>query len=165
MTSSLMFLQVVCVLLIYVGNCRGLGGCGFEGVFNVGDLCFLSSTTKMTWMETRSFCDHFGYESIIIEDHPNTTEVKEYLDNLQQTGEYWTGATDLLEEGAWYWEDLEEGSLLDQANSGWAPGRPLKSKKFNCLYLKYEPETFLWYDGNCRAKKFPICYDELRLGK
>lgn len=72
-------------------------------------------------------------------------------------GEYWTSGNDLTWEGVWAWAEFDY-HIMEEAFDNWAPNRPSIDSRRNCLYIRYDGGSAMWYDGNCQLRKHALCF-------
>ncbi|KAL5008944.1 hypothetical protein ScPMuIL_014525 [Solemya velum] len=121
-------------------------------------LCFLFSGVGLTFFEANALCEHMSYEPMYADTQDTETNLLSALMIHGVEGDYWLGGNDLFVEGVWYWHDFEY-FINQQSYDNWAEGRPVYDKKSNCLYIRFDGSTTMWYDGECSSEKFAVCYN------
>lgn len=105
------------------------------------------STYDMNWYQASQYCKGNGKKLVKITDSAQQTQAATYL-NSQDTGGnrlFWTGLTDLAQEGRYQWED---GTLATYTN--WYPGEPNDADgTSDCIHMDFGYKNRQWTDSNC----------------
>ncbi|XP_050977501.1 CD209 antigen-like protein C [Labeo rohita] len=106
--------------------------------------CYLISSVKKNWAESRRYCMQRGADLIII----NNREKQNFVKEISGNNPFWIGLTDTGVEGRWKWVD---GST--PTSEFWQSGQPNGHRKENCA-MTY---TLWWYDYPCNYTFKCIC--------
>ena len=67
---------------------------------------------------------------------------------------YWLGASDIMEEGTWLWDSIQDEVVTEF----WGSGRPTQQTDLNCLIFG---TSVRFYDYSCIRNSGVVCeYDE-----
>ncbi|XP_026723414.1 CD209 antigen-like protein A [Athene cunicularia] len=88
--------------------------------------CYFFSTETMSWVDAKEICADQGAHLVIVNSEMEQNFLKESINN---SGTYWLGVTDQLEEGTWvwingkhtsisYWNTWKENKDRDQKDCG-----------------------------------------------
>ncbi|XP_043994217.1 CD209 antigen-like protein E [Gambusia affinis] len=127
-----------------------------------GGNCYYFSTTKSSWINSRSSCVDRGSDLVKIDSREEQTFLDGRLKDLMEKDEdkFWIGLTDSVEEGKWFWVD---GSPLDESLRFWCQNQPDDWKQENpagedCVRMGEKGGTrTCWLDKTCNASHNCIC--------
>ncbi|XP_071114429.1 perlucin-like [Haliotis cracherodii] len=113
--------------------------------------CYALYKMKASWIDAGSYCREFGGHLATLNTTSKVTNIKSFLNYVNQNANVWVGGNDLRSEGMWVW-DVDQASFT---HTDWHPGQPNGGSE-HCLEL-YQPTHFTWHDSTCSNKYDYIC--------
>ncbi|KAL4233245.1 hypothetical protein ACF0H5_007929 [Mactra antiquata] len=150
-------LLLVAAVLCKKEERQAVEGCPIDFVRFDSSCYHFFDAPLLNWWEAMSFCAMFGNgEGTLATIESAAEEV--YLESQLKVdtthhGDFWLGATDIVNEGAYVWTRRNE-YVSEYTN--WAPGQPSSGRAENCLAL-YEGVQFKWNDAPCDYQASFIC--------
>ncbi|XP_034003341.1 CD209 antigen-like protein C [Trematomus bernacchii] len=123
-----------------------------EGWRMIGCSCYLLSTEKASWEQSRQHCTARGADLVIVDSEEEqefiTSKIKE---------DTWIGLNDREEEGTWKWVD---GSPLTLNLTFWSTGQPDNFDEEDCVEIRSVVHSQSWNDRPCENDLHWICEKE-----
>ncbi|KAL2079243.1 hypothetical protein ACEWY4_024987 [Coilia grayii] len=133
-------------------------GCAFSWKYASGK-CFLFSSEKSTWNQSRDTCQAEGGHLAIVDTDDKWNLLKRNIPG-DKTAFYWIGLTDLEQEGQWRW--VNNDTAIDRLSSHWFKSEPdnwtknsTRPEGEDCA--KMNAGEGLWMDGFCDEQFLYIC--------
>ncbi|XP_034003338.1 CD209 antigen-like protein C [Trematomus bernacchii] len=126
-----------------------------EGWRKFGCSCYLLSTEKAYWEQSRDNCTAEGADLVTVDSNKELYFLDAMMSNSSMIeGDTWIGLSDREEEGTWKWVD---GSPLTL--TFWSRGEPNNDHRGeDCAHIK--PDTKRWNDASCENDLHWICEKE-----
>ncbi|KAL1376138.1 hypothetical protein pipiens_017065 [Culex pipiens pipiens] len=120
------------------------------------------------WFKASEYCHYLGMRLAIVanqQDQAKLIELVKGTDKFDNTStEFWIGASDLAEEGHFYWH--ASGTRVLFAN--WKQNQPDNAGKVeHCVEIRYIPAhgwMWHWNDRDCLQRRYFAC-EALEIGK
>ncbi|XP_034003324.1 CD209 antigen-like protein A [Trematomus bernacchii] len=120
-----------------------------EGWRKFGCSCYLFSTEKASWEQSRQDCRAEGAHLVIVDSE----EEQEFITRMIKENT-WIGLSDREEEGTWKWVD---GSPLNLNLTFWSPGQPDNFDEEDCAEIWSIDHSQSWNDKACKNDQHWIC--------
>ncbi|XP_042560648.1 CD209 antigen-like protein E [Clupea harengus] len=138
-------------------NTTATSGCRVcpDGWAHNSGKCYLFSSTRKTWSQSRDHCITLGGHLAIV----NSQEEQYFLSKRAIEDFYWMGLSDLETEGQWIWVDSTETGAVFWKKGSDGQGEPDNWKKEdpageNCaLFTK----SGHWLDNSCKKRHTFVC--------
>merc|ERR1712110_1285306 len=124
--AHLYILLTIVVVVVLVSDSDGVvtrpqSSCGSYS-YQYGQFCYGFVKERKTWTDAQMTCRaHGGHLAEIL-----TPEHNAYVESIifehHEVEDVWLGATDLMQEGQWFWADSD--IPVDQGFTYWLPGEP-----------------------------------------
>ncbi|XP_052797503.1 alpha-N-acetylgalactosamine-specific lectin-like [Mya arenaria] len=120
------------------GEC--LPTCPDGWLYNKGS-CYLYSNEPLTFPAAQRVCEDNGSHLVDINDEAENTFLKDIARQMTPRN-WWTGLTDMANEGEWIWSDSSEPTFTD-----WITGEP--DGHGDCVFLRHGSQDYKWSDNLC----------------
>ncbi|MFT5682674.1 MAG: hypothetical protein ACI8RZ_003598 [Myxococcota bacterium] len=116
-----------------------------------GDSTYHLCPTPMPWTEAATQCAQLGARLVSIEDEGENDWLDPLVDATSE-GLWWTGGSDLDEEGVWTWEGAGEMTW-----TAWGPTEPNNWDGVeHCMHLNFYTDG-AWDDTSCDGERPYVC--------
>ncbi|KAL5011183.1 hypothetical protein ScPMuIL_011740 [Solemya velum] len=157
MVTTCRLLLLLALVVILPTGTRGTCGDSEVGGIANGFYCYLFSHELMNFYDANALCEHMDFDYYYQDSVEYDAELFQALNYYGRRGEYWTSGNDLTWEGVWAWAEFDY-HIMEEAFDNWAPNRPSIDSRRNCLYIRYDGGSAMWYDGNCQLRKHALCF-------
>merc|ERR1712154_83267 len=153
MASTSMVLHICVFTIFCISSIAEASLCSGSYTYQNEEFCYAFVSEAKTWFDAQTVCKAIGgylaeikteeqnliFEGILYE-HPGVS--------------VWLGATDLVEEGKWYWATSD--IPLSEGFTYWIPGEPNNAaNNENCL--EFLDGHRRWNDRTCNTKRAFVC--------
>ncbi|XP_034003337.1 CD209 antigen-like protein E isoform X2 [Trematomus bernacchii] len=123
-----------------------------EGWRKFGCSCYLFSTEKASWEQSKQDCTASGAHLVIVDSEE---EQKFIASKIKEPT--WIGLNDTEEEGTWKWVD---GSPLNLNLTFWSTAQPDNFDGEDCVEIRSIVHSQSWNDRPCTNDQHWICEKE-----
>merc|ERR1712156_831221 len=154
MASTSMVLHICVFTIFCISSIAEASSCSGSYTYQNGEFCYAFVSEAKTWFDAQTVCKAIGGSLAEIKTEEQNFFVEGILYEHQGLS-VWLGASDLVEEGKWYWATSD--IPLSEGFTYWTPGQPdnAANGKENCL--EFWDSHRRWNDRTCDTKQAFVC--------